>query len=668
MPRKLTQKEVLKRFKKVHGDEYDYSLVEYFNSTTKIKIICNKEGHGVFLQAPEKHLSGKGCSKCGLIKRIEKSKLTQKEVLERFKKVHGDRYDYSLVEYVNRGTNITIRCKKDEHGYFQQKAGMHWLGHGCPECGIVKVSDIRRKTKEKFIEEAKLVHGDEYDYSLVDYKGDKINVIIICSIHGNFQQTAGNHLSGRGCSKCGRIKIGTKLTKTLEDFIKQAKVVFPDEKYDYSKVLYKGSHEKVTIVCPLHGDFEQPPTSHLSGRGCAKCGNISTGEKLKMSIDEFVERSNLVHNNFFGYEKIENYNYANDVLISCPIHGDFKQKPNSHLSGSGCPTCGILARAEKRTKSREQFIKEAILIHKDTYKYDNVDYKSSSENVSITCLIHGDFLQTPSTHLQGRGCNACGFLAGAEKQTKSRKQFIEEANLIHGGIYKYDNADYKGNKNKVSITCSIHGDFLQIPDSHLRGNGCPLCANIRTAEKLTKSLEEFLEEANLKHGGIYKYDNVDYKNDRLKVSITCKIHGEFLQAAGTHLSGAGCPRCFNKREGRLAIILNEIGVVHRNFRIENRLFDFYLPDYNLIIERDGEQHYYDSFKRFVDRKVDFEQNHQNDIEKTELAKSKGHKICRIPYWLSEEDERKEIQNILDGKPTYPDVPDLEQAKTKPLPN
>ena len=98
------------------------------------------------------------------------------------------------------------------------------------------------------------------------------------------------------------------------------------------------------------------------------------------------------------------------------------------------------------------------------------------------------------------------------------------------------------------------------------------------------------------------------------------------------------------------------------------MFDFYLPDYNLIIERDGEQHYYDSFKRFVGRKVNFEENHQIDIEKTKLAKSKGHKICRIPYWLSEEDEKKEIQNILNGQPTYPDVPDLEQAKTKPLPN
>ena len=107
-----------------------------------------------------------------------------------------------------------------------------------------------------------------------------------------------------------------------------------------------------------------------------------------------------------------------------------------------------------------------------------------------------------------------------------------------------------------------------------------------------------------------------------------------------------------------------MAVVHRNHRINNRYFDFYLPEYDLIIERDGEQHYYKEVKNWGT----IEEHHQIDIEKTNLAKSKGHKIRRIPFWLSEEDERKEIQNILKGQPTYPDVPDLEQAKTKPLPN
>jgi len=462
MRRKLTQKEVLDRFKKVHGNEYDYSLVEYEGQSKKVIIVCSV--HGEFLQTPGKHGSGRGCPKCGTIRSNKNSKLTQKEVLERFKKVHGDEYDYSQVDYFGTKTKIQIICKKNSHGVFTQ--------------------------------------------------------------------IPSNHFKGVGCPKCGQIMAAAKQTKSTEDFIKKAKEVHPDAKYDYSKVEYKGSHKNIIIVCPLHGDFEQQPTNHLQGSRCMKCSiDVRVGTRT-LNIDEFIERSKIIHNNLYGYEKVVYVNNSTEVVISCPIHGDFQQTPQSHLVGSGCNDCGILRSREAKLKTQEQFIKEA----------------------------------------------------------------------------------------------------------------------------------------NIKHGRIYKYDNVDYKTTNKKVSITCTIHGYFQQTPSAHLVGQGCPKCKNKNEGRLAIILNEIGVVHRNYRINNRFFDFYLPNYNLIIERDGEQHYIKSFTIISKRAKTIEENHQNDIEKTKLAKSKGHKICRIPYWLSEEDERKEIQNILNGQPTYPDVPDLEQAKTKPLPN
>jgi len=385
-------------------------------------------------------------------------------------------------------------------------------------------------TQKEVLERFKKVHGDEYDYSLVDYKGGHTNVKIICikNGHGLFEQIPNNHRRGQRCPKCSAISRRVKQTTTKEDFIKQAKEVHPDKNYGYHKVDYKVSGINVIIVCPVHGDFKQQPSNHLQGKGCRKCAIIERAENLKLTIDEFIERSDLIHDNFYGYEKVEYVNDASDVVIICPLHGEFTQRPNKHL--------------------------------------------------------------------RGQGCNKCSSLKGGDKIRKTLEEFIDEANLKHNGIYEYENVDYKSAIIKVSITCKIHGDFPQIPDSHLQGNGCP--------------------------------------------------------------------KCINKSEGRLAIILNEIGVVHRNYRINNRYFDFYLPEYNLIIERDGEQHYY----KFIKNWGSIEQNHQNDIEKTKLAKSKGHKICRIPYWLKEEDERKEIQNILNGQPTYPDVPDLEQAKTKPLPN
>jgi len=458
-------------------------------------------------------------------------KLTQKEVLGRFKKVHGDEYDYSLVDYKGQGKKVIIVCPV--HGHFLQRPGDHLRGSGCEDCGILKRSNSQRKTREKFIEDAKSVHGDKYDYSLVEYKGNDKKVIIICPIHGDFFQTPSNHIKYE-CRDCGILKNSNAQRKTREKFIEDAKSVHGDE-YDYSLVEYVNAGTKVKIICKKDG------------------------------------------------------------------HGVFNQIPSDHHDGHGCRKCAIIQRAIRRAKSKEDFIKISKEIHPDkNFDYSKVEYVNSKTDVIISCPVHGDFNQQPSNHLQGYGCNDCG--------------------------------------------------------------------HIETRDKLIKSEEDFVEEANIKHSGIYKYDNVDYKGGRSKVSITCKKHGDFSQEPHSHLQGQGCPKCFNKNEGRLAIFLNEMAVVHRNHKINNRYFDFYLPDYNLIIERDGEQHYYEPFKIVGSRMKTIEQNHQNDIEKTNLAKSKGHKICRIPYWLCEEDEKKEIQNILNGQPTYPDVPDLEQAKSKPLPN
>ena len=600
MSRILTQKEVLDRFKKVHGDEYDYSLVEYVEAHTNVKIICTKDGHGIFDRRPNDHYRGRGCPKCGVKKRSEKRKISQKEVLERFKKVHGDEYDYSHVEYVGDKLKVKIICIKYGHGIFEQRPDNHSQGQGCPKCGLMKGTS--KLTKKDVLEKFKKVHGDTYDYSLVEYDRASTKVKIICRKdgHGVFEQTPSSHLNGRGCKDCGYIKRGNSLRKTIEEFLDKAKLVHV-EKYDYSLIEYVDSRTKVKIICKEdgHGIFEQNPTSHLQGIGCPKCGIVSTTEKLNLGIDEFVQKSNLVHNNFYGYEKVEYVNSTTYVIIKCPVHGEFTQIPASHLSGTGCPQCGNIKQGDVLRKTKAKFIEEAELVHGDEYDYSLVEYVDTHTNISIICKKDG------------------------------------------------------------------HGKFNQAPNGHLHGSGCPKCAHIKTTTKLTKSTDDFVKQAKEVHPyKNYGYEKVVYVNAFTKVVIVCPLHGTFSQAPDKHLQGTGCPKCINKSEGRLAIILNEIGVVHRNHRINNRYFDFYLPKYNLIIERDGEQHYYEP----VENWGSIEQNHQNDIEKTNLAKSKGHKICRIPYWLSEEDERKEIQNILNSQPTYPDVPDLEQAKTKPLPN
>jgi len=537
---------------------------------------------------------------------------------------------------------------------------------------------MRRKlTTKEVVERFKKVHGEKYDYSLVEYVESHTNVLIVCPLpeHGEFPQTPSNHLRGSGCLKCSEQKGYFNKRKTKQDFIKQAKEVHADKNYSYEKVDYKNTHEKVIIICPLpeHGAFPQTPSNHLGGQGCPDCGRNSTREKQKSSDEEVIEKFKEVHGDKYDYSLVEYEQSNKKVLIVCPLpeHGEFTQTPSSHQQGRGCPDCGIIERANSKRTTKEDFIKQAKEVHSDkNYSYEKVDYKNTDEKVIIICLLpeHGAFPQTPQSHLQGYGCPKCGIIQGAENSKITFEEFIERSNLLHNNFYGYENVEYVDTKTVVKIICPEHGEFPQKPSKHLGGQGCPDCGIKKSADGKRKSPEEFIEEVNLIHGEIYNYDNVIYESFHEDVSITCPIHGDFPQSPANHLSGKGCPRCINKSEGRLAIILNEIGVVHRNHRISNRFFDFYLPEYNLIIERDGEQHYYDSFGRVKGLIVNFEEQQQIDIEKTNLAKSKGHKICRIPYWLSEEDEKKEIQNILNGQPTYPDVPDLEHEKSKPLPN
>ena len=195
---------------------------------------------------------------------------------------------------------------------------------------------MEKFTKEQFIEKAKKIHGDKYDYSKVEYKGNKIKVCIICPIHGEFWQEPRTHLQGCGCWKCKKnFKLNTKT------WIEKAKKIHGD-KYDYSKVEYTNNKTKVCIVCPIHGEFWQNPNSHLQGFGCKKCGINSSKEKQILGKIEFIKKANLIHLNKYDYSKVEYINNNTKVCIVCPKHGEFWQTPASHINGkSGCPFCSI---------------------------------------------------------------------------------------------------------------------------------------------------------------------------------------------------------------------------------------------------------------------------------------------------------------------------------------
>ena len=254
--KRQTKNVFIENAKLIHDDKYDYSLVDYVNSLTKVKIICKT--HGIFEQRPNGHISQKqGCPKC-----VGKNKTTSEFIYE-CGLVHGDKYDYSLVKYVNNKQKINIICKT--HGVFEQEANAHLMGRGCRKC------THNHTTNENFIEKAKLIHGDKYDYSLVNYVNNKQKINIICKTHGVFEQECSSHMNGSGCPKC----VGKN--KTTSEFIEKAKLIHGD-KYDYSLTNYIGVFKKVKIICKTHGVFEQKPQHHLRDSGCPICKE-SKGEK-----------------------------------------------------------------------------------------------------------------------------------------------------------------------------------------------------------------------------------------------------------------------------------------------------------------------------------------------------------------------------------------------------
>ena len=281
----------IEKSKKIHGDRYDYSLVEYVNNSTKVKIICHT--HGVFEQIPAKHTRGSNCPSCVINMRKEKNNnYYSKHFIEISKNIHNNKYDYSLVEYLNNNTKVKIICPI--HGVFEQLPSNHSKGANCPSC----VSDSRKKRMKKdndyFLQKAVEIHGLVYDYSKVDYINNRNKVTILCSKHGSFEQEPRYHLTGSKCPKCVNEEKSKSMIKSFDDFEKLANEVH-NNKFSYKKTDYISMRVDTNIICPIHEEFKQTPHNHVNGYGCFKCSKNGTSKKEKEVLEflsNYVECDN----------------------------------------------------------------------------------------------------------------------------------------------------------------------------------------------------------------------------------------------------------------------------------------------------------------------------------------------------------------------------------------
>ena len=304
------------------------------------------------------------------------------EFIEKSKSVHGDRYDYSKVEYINANDKVCIICPK--HGEFWQFPYNHMRGHGCRKC------ESESRVVKDFVERSNKVHNFYYSYDKTNYTGISDKVIVTCPKHGDFSVTAYRHLNGFGCPICNGHN------SNREEFIKHAKQVHSD-KYDYSKVEYTNANTKVCIICHEHGEFWQTPNHHLNGCGCPKCSG-----KYHKNTEGFIKEAQKIHDNKYDYSKTEYIKADSKVCIICPEHGEFWQKPTKHLKGQGCPKCG-----GKLQLTNREFIDLLKSIYGNRYDYSEVNYVNAKTKVGLICPEHGIQYRLPNDWLKGGGCTKC---------------------------------------------------------------------------------------------------------------------------------------------------------------------------------------------------------------------------------------------------------------------
>ena len=288
----------------------------------------------------------------------------------------------------------------------------------------------------------------------------------------------------------------------------------------------------------------------------------------------------------------------------------------------------------------EIFIQRAIAIHGNAYDYSRTIFNKSSKKLCIICKKHGEFWQLPHNHLAGYGCQKCKGEKSRIKQQYSLENFIILANKKHGNFYDYSKSDYINNKTHMTIICPVHGEFSQIPSSHLAGKGCKKCHYEKLHHIFTNSMEVFLEKAEERYPQKYKYDESKYINSSSLMKIICKKHGEFFQTPSNFLQGHACQKCshgFPKNEIKIIEFIQSLGIKNIQHRtrkiIAPKELDIYLPEYKLAIEYCGL--YWHSEKRigkFYHR------------DKYNLCKQQGIKLLTIfeDEWLNKQEIVKSI--------------------------
>lgn len=397
------------------------------------------------------------------------------------------------------------------------------------------------------------------------------------------------------------------------------------------------AHDKIQIECYKHGIFNQKAYSHLSGKNCPECSIVRVAEANLIGIEAFIKRSISRFGDKFKYHKTLYTGQDNDLIITCPVHGDITISSRMHLkSKHGCNKCDYEI---PRLISQQKYIEKAKKVHGNIYDYSKVNFLNTTKKVEIICSTHGSFWQGLYDHTaKNTKCPKCSH----DNTRLSQADFINKSRLLYGDKYDYNKVKYITNISMVTITCKKHGDFIQRAGSHLAGSECKICKRLEQR----RTTEEFIKNAKLIHGDKYNYSKVNYQGNKKHVEIICIKHGSFWQKPNAHLSSSsGCIFC-SESKGELLIenILKKYSINHiREYRVlpYKYRYDFYLPELNIFIEFNGYQHY--SPIDFFGGKEALQKTKDNDFIKKQIVRNSNGYLITITYLhLNENIVEKEL--------------------------
>ena len=446
---------------------------------------------------------------------------------------------------------------------------------------------MRKYDKDSFIKKVNSIHGDIFDLSDFEYINSITPSKCVCKICGNVWYPRPDVLlRGCGCRKCHDKKISDN--KKIDFNVIINKIKEYNSNIEIEKESYIDVKHKCKATCSSCGYCWTPIVGDLVYKhsGCPKCKGQIFDEIS--TLDILNDINNKKYNNLYQLISVYRDGKVNYAKFICPKHGEMIRDVNLFKSGNACHQCII-----EKTKLDK---KERLLCQLKE-KYPTLDFSKSEFNnltdiITVICPKHGEFKKQVRKLLYGCGCGQCAIEERLNKVKISVEEWKERCTLKHDGKYDYSKALYRYISDDVVVVCKEHGEFVTSAKNHLYGGGiCPKC---NKRHKLTT--EEFIEKAKQIHGNIYDYSKVEYNRYNQKVCIICPTHGEFLQTPNDHLDGCGCPIC---KQSHLENDVMKM-LVDNNIQFERQKkfdwlgclsLDFYLSQYNIAIECQGEQHF-----------------------------------------------------------------------------